>query len=75
MSVPMNGRTKKEHSLVKPYQGTGMTIPSWDFSGSTMVTTSFIRITPDQQSRMGGLWNKINQKRLQYTVDALNSIN
>jgi len=50
---------KKEHSLVKPYQGTGMTIPSWDFSGSTMVTTSFIRITPDQQSRMGGLWNKI----------------
>ncbi|CAG2122051.1 unnamed protein product, partial [Medioppia subpectinata] len=39
--------------------GTGMTIPSWDFFGSTMVTTSFIRITPDQQSRVGGLWNKI----------------
>ena len=31
---------KKEHSLVKPYQGSGMSIPNWDFTGSTMVSVS-----------------------------------
>lgn len=36
-----------------------MTVPNWDFTGSTMVTPAFIRLTPDQQSRVGGLWNKI----------------
>lgn len=50
---------QKEHSLTKPYQGTGMTIPNWDIIGHTIVSSSFIRITPDQQSRFGGLWNKI----------------
>ncbi|KAG8040183.1 hypothetical protein G9C98_000753 [Cotesia typhae] len=42
---------KREHSLVKPYQGMGMTIPYWDFLGSTMVTKNYIRLTPDLQSR------------------------
>lgn len=36
-----------------------MTIPNWDFQGNTMVTTSFIRLTTDTQSRQGGLWNKV----------------
>ncbi|KAF7495360.1 VIP36-like protein [Sarcoptes scabiei] len=49
---------QKEHSLMKPYQGTGMTIPNWDILGHTIVSNSFIRITPDQQSKHGGLWNK-----------------
>lgn len=47
----------REHSLVKPYQGSGMTIPNWEFFGSTIVTNNFIRLTPDTQSRQGGIWN------------------
>ncbi|XP_037574883.1 vesicular integral-membrane protein VIP36-like [Dermacentor silvarum] len=50
---------KKEHSLVKPYQGAGMTIPNWDFLGHTMVTSSYIRLTPDQQSAKGAIWNNV----------------
>ncbi|XP_023220156.1 vesicular integral-membrane protein VIP36-like [Centruroides sculpturatus] len=50
---------KREHSLIKPYQGSGMTIPNWDFVGSTMVTTNYIRLTPDQQSKRGSLWNNV----------------
>lgn len=36
-----------------------MTIPNWDFFGSTIVTQSYIRLTPDQQSRQGGIFNRI----------------
>ncbi|XP_064630591.1 vesicular integral-membrane protein VIP36-like isoform X2 [Lineus longissimus] len=50
---------KREHSLIKPYQGSGLNIPLWDFSGSTMVTNSFVRLTPDRQSKQGGLWNSM----------------
>ncbi|KAI4462129.1 vesicular mannose-binding lectin [Holotrichia oblita] len=50
---------KREHSLIKPYQSTGMTIPFWDFAGSTMVTNNYIRITPDVQSKVGSLWNTV----------------
>ncbi|XP_071050402.1 vesicular integral-membrane protein VIP36 [Onthophagus taurus] len=50
---------KREHSLSRPYQSAGMTIPFWDFSGSTMVTNNYIRITPDLQSKSGALWNTI----------------
>lgn len=39
--------------------GTGMTIPNWDFMGSTMVTNNYIRITPDLQSKQGALWNSV----------------
>lgn len=37
--------------------GAGMSLPYWDFTGSTMVTTNYIRLTPDIQSRSGSLWN------------------
>ncbi|KAI1278081.1 Vesicular integral-membrane protein VIP36 [Halotydeus destructor] len=57
--IAQNQYLKREHSLGKPYQGSGMTIPNWDFLGSTFVTTSFIRLTPDEQSRTGSLWNKV----------------
>lgn len=36
-----------------------MTIPYWDFMGSTMVTNNYIRLTPDLQSKQGALWNSI----------------
>jgi len=50
---------KREHSLTKPYQGSGFGVPNWDFQGSTMVTSSHIRLTPDQRSKQGALWNKM----------------
>jgi len=50
---------KREHSLVKPYQGSGFGVPNWDFQGSTMVTSNYIRRTPDLRSKQGALWNKI----------------
>ena len=54
-----NDFLKREHSLVKPYQGSGFGVPNWDFQGSTMVTSNYIRLTPDDRSRQGALWNKI----------------
>lgn len=50
---------QREHSLVKPYQGAGMTIPNWEFFGSTIVTSNYIRLTQDAQSRQGGIWNVV----------------
>ena len=36
-----------------------MTIPNWDFVGTTIVTSSYVRLTPDEQSRRGSLWNSV----------------
>ncbi|XP_033221290.1 vesicular integral-membrane protein VIP36 isoform X2 [Belonocnema kinseyi] len=54
-----NDYMKREHSLVRPYQGSGMTMPYWDFMGSTIVTNNYIRLTPDLQSKQGAIWNSI----------------
>lgn len=50
---------KREHSLIKPFQGAGMSIPYWDFMGSTIVTNNYVRLTPDLQSKQGALWNSV----------------
>ncbi|XP_053619368.1 vesicular integral-membrane protein VIP36 isoform X2 [Plodia interpunctella] len=50
---------RREHSLTKPYQGSGMSVPYWDFLGSTIVTTNYVRLTPDLQSKSGALWNTV----------------
>ncbi|EGD79950.1 hypothetical protein PTSG_10232 [Salpingoeca rosetta] len=47
------------HSITHPYMTNGMTIPNWDFYGSTVVTDDYIRLTPDRQSRRGSLWNTV----------------
>lgn len=36
-----------------------MTVPNWDFFGTTMVTSNFIRLTSDTQSQRGSLWNQV----------------
>lgn len=36
-----------------------MTVPYWDFTGTTMVTNQYVRLTQNQQSRQGGLWNSV----------------
>ncbi|CAH2059302.1 unnamed protein product, partial [Iphiclides podalirius] len=48
---------RREHSLTKPYQGSGMSLPYWDFLGSTIVTSNYVRLTPDLQSKSGAIWN------------------
>lgn len=58
-SQNINDWFRREHSLSKPYGGTGTGIPYWDFVGSTIVTNKFIRLTSDSQSNQGGLWNTI----------------
>ncbi|XP_026322988.1 vesicular integral-membrane protein VIP36 isoform X2 [Hyposmocoma kahamanoa] len=50
---------RREHSLTKPYQGSGMSVPYWDFLGSTIVTSNYVRLTPDSQSKSGALWNTV----------------
>lgn len=59
---------KREHSLFKPYQGSGMTIPYWDFIGSTFVTNSYIRLTPDLQSKSGAIWNQMPCNTINWEV-------
>lgn len=29
----------------------------WDYIGSTIITNSYVRLTPDHQSRKGAIWN------------------
>uniref|UniRef100_A0A8C7TG81 Lectin, mannose-binding 2 n=1 Tax=Oncorhynchus mykiss TaxID=8022 RepID=A0A8C7TG81_ONCMY len=56
---------KREHSLMKPYQGVGSSPSSqWDFWGSTLVTSSYVRLTPDERSRQGSIWNTVVSKEL-----------
>ncbi|XP_005992439.1 vesicular integral-membrane protein VIP36 isoform X1 [Latimeria chalumnae] len=51
---------KREHSLIKPYQGVGSSsMPLWDFGGSTMLTSQYIRLTPDERSKQGCIWNRV----------------
>ncbi len=52
-----NDYLKREHSLVKPYQGSGFGITNWDFLGNTIVTSQNIRLTPNLQSQSGAIWN------------------
>ncbi|CAI2355568.1 unnamed protein product [Caenorhabditis sp. 36 PRJEB53466] len=51
------GYYKREHSLIKPYTGSGVEIPHWNIVGSTFITSNQIRLTGDDQSKAGGLWN------------------
>ena len=48
---------KREHSLIKPFQGAGFGLPNWDFLGTTMVTSSHVRLTADKRSQTGAIWN------------------
>jgi len=36
-----------------------MDIPYWEFGGHTVVTSNYIRLTPDRQSKQGMLWNTV----------------
>lgn len=53
------GYTYHEHTLTRPYDD-GHDLAHWEFLGSTVVSDKYIRLTPDHQSRKGGLWNKMS---------------
>jgi len=50
------GFLKRSHSLVPPHSGN---LPLWELKGDTMATSEYIRLTPDQQSKTGGLWSRV----------------
>ena len=49
----------------------------WDFWGSTLVTSSYVRLTPDDRSKQGSIWNTvvreiwINRQRILFTNSAI----
>lgn len=48
----------------------------WDFWGSTLVTSQYVRLTPDERSKQGSIWNtvvsKTSQMQLQETARQTN---
>lgn len=50
---------RREFSLVKPFLSAGMTVPYWDYTGSVMFTQNYVRLTPDEQSMAGAVWNQL----------------
>lgn len=54
-----DGEYYERNSLTKPFfAGDGISIPNWDFIGNAVVTDDYIRLTPDRQTKKGGLWNQ-----------------
>lgn len=41
------------------FSAAGLTVPYWDYTGSVMFTQSYVRLTPDEQSMSGAIWNQI----------------
>lgn len=37
--------------------GNGMDVPFWTFGGNTVISSNYVRLTPDRQSKKGFLWN------------------
>lgn len=51
---------KREHCLTKPYQhGSAGGRPLWDFGGTAMITSNYVRLTADKQGSKGYLWNSV----------------
>lgn len=46
-----------QHSVCLPGVGS-----QWDFWGSTLVTSSYVRLTPDERSKQGSIWNTVVRK-------------
>lgn len=60
------GFYKREHSLMRPYSGRFfhilpyfllLDIPYWNVQGNTMVSSQQVRLTTDEQSKIGAIWN------------------
>jgi len=53
-----NEYMRREHSLIRPFHGSGSSLNNWNLMGSAFASDSFIRLTPDARSAQGGIWNK-----------------
>ncbi|ESO01944.1 hypothetical protein HELRODRAFT_65456 [Helobdella robusta] len=49
-----NSYQVREHSLIKPYND-----DRWDFTGSTIISSTAVRLTSDYQGQRGAIWNNI----------------
>lgn len=52
------GYLRKEYSIIKPLAGPG-SLQAWDLMGSAIATNDHIRLTPDQRSSQGAIWNEL----------------
>lgn len=53
-------------SFLSPCQ---QTIPNWEFFGAAIVTSNYIRLTQDAQSRQGGIWNVVPYESKYWQVE------
>lgn len=53
-----SGYLRKEFSITKPYTS-GTTSQNWELLGSTLASDDYLRLTPDEQSHQGAIWNRI----------------
>lgn len=53
-------------NFIKIYEfiGTGISLPFWDYIGNTMVSSNYVRLTADLQSKKGGLWNQVVRTKI-----------
>ncbi|XP_057297785.1 vesicular integral-membrane protein VIP36-like [Hydractinia symbiolongicarpus] len=50
------GYMRREFSVIKPFVG-GSSMQFWEIIGHTLVSDDHIRLTADEQSRSGAIWN------------------
>ncbi|XP_056314874.1 lectin, mannose-binding 2-like a isoform X1 [Danio aesculapii] len=51
---------KREYTLSKPYQDVGVSGSShWELMGDALVSSDYVRLTPDQQSKQGAIWSRV----------------
>ena len=50
------------HSFFFNGTGSGLSMPFWDFLGSTVISSNYIRLTSDLQSKSGAIWNIVVRK-------------
>lgn len=49
---------RQEHSLIKPYQGSGLAVSHWYFMESTNITNNY-RLTPASQCKPRAIWDNV----------------
>eukprot|EP00760_Papus_ankaliazontas_P032875 PhM_4_TR6032/c0_g1_i1/m.41326 len=59
VSIVLASEAIHHHSLEPPYviDGWEMGIPFWEIGGDAIVTNNYVRLTPDQSSRVGYIYN------------------
>lgn len=48
---------RQENSLYGPYEAGAPNVIYWDLTGSSQLEQTFIRLTPEETGKQGGLWN------------------